>query len=402
MNKYLVIMVHGLTGGEDTWKNKGGKSFTDFLMEDDNIKQKFDFIEFDYFTKIINLKNTILSKAIVSIMNIIPGLNLDKPMIKKNVSILSIADELATFIECETLGYSKIIFISHSMGGLISKKFILDQFDGHHDDITNDTIGYISLATPHRGSFPSLILGPFNVNAKELKPLAKDMTELNDKWIENSSILPKSFYLEAEYDECVGKLSASPNTNKKYKPKVMQEDHTSICKPKDSNSRTLKMVKKQLLEIAHDCDQIELTKQEYDSEIHCYDKEIFVIKLLLASIEENLIEDAKESFFHAELIMKSATREEYECFNELKLRIISIYRNYSAASKSKDSNDIVKEVHSKIIELDKSSLSCVIKYLTFVHKKGILHQEANQSNLKINWDNAIEIEDIDDRLKSNA
>ncbi|WP_434930315.1 ABC-three component system protein [Shewanella sp. HL-SH5] len=402
MNKYLVVMVHGLTGGENTWRNNDGKLFAELLMEDDKIKQKFDFIEFDYFTKIVNLKNTILSKAIVGIMNIIPGLNLDKPIIKKNVSILSIADELAAFIECEALGHSKIIFVSHSMGGLISKKFILDQLDGHHEDITSDTIGYISLATPHRGSFPSLILGPFNLNAKELKPLDKDMTELNDKWVENFNILPKSFYLEAEYDECVGKLSASPNTNKKYKPKVMQEDHTSICKPKDINSLTLKIVKKQLLEIAHDCDQIELTKHEYDSEIHCYDKEIFVIKLLLASIEENLIEDAKESFFHAELVMKSATKEEYECFNELKVRIISIYRNYSSASKSKNANDIVKEVHSKIIELDKSSLDCVIKYLTFVHKKGILHQEANKNNLKINWDNAIKVEDINDRIKCNA
>ena len=297
MSKYLVIMVHGLTGGEDTWKNNDGKKFNELLMEDDNIKQRFDFVEFDYYTEIVNLKNTKLSKAIVGIINIIPGFNLDKPKIKKNVSILSIADELATYVECETLDYSKIIFVSHSMGGLISKKFILDQLDGHHEDITNDTVGYISLATPHRGSFPSMILGPFNLNAKELTPLDKDMTKLNDDWVGNFSILPKSYYLEAEYDECVGKLSASPNTNKKYKPKVLQEDHTSICKPKNAKSLTLKMVKKQLLEIAHGCDQIALTKLDYDSEVHCYDNEIFVVKLFLASIEENLVEDAKESFF---------------------------------------------------------------------------------------------------------
>jgi hypothetical protein len=402
MNKYLVVMVHGLTGGKDTWRNDDGKLFNELLMEDDEINRKFDFIEFDYFTKIANFKNTIVSKAIVGIINIISGLNLDKPMIKKNVSMLSIADELAAFIECETSEYSKVVFISHSMGGLISKKFILDQLDDHYEDISSDTVGYISLATPHRGSFPAMILGPFNLNAKELKPLDKDMTVLNDKWVENFSILPKSFYLEAEYDECVGKLSASPNTNKNYKPKVMQEDHTSICKPKDSKSRTLKMVRKQLLDIAHICDQSELTKIEYDSEVHCYDNEIFVIKLLLASVEENLIEDAKESFFHAELVMKSATKTEYECFNELKTRIISIYRNYSSGSKDKDANDIVKDVHSKIIELDKSSLDCVVKYLTFVHKKGILHQESNKNNLKVNWDNNIKVEDINERLESDA
>jgi len=360
MSKYLVVMVHGLTGGEETWNNDDGKSFSQLLTEDDKIKVKFDFIEFDYFTKIINLNNTFLSKGIVGILNIIPGINIGTPTRKKNVSILSIADELAAFIECEAQEYNKIIFVSHSMGGLITKKFILDQLDGLHEDVTNDTIGYISLATPHRGSFPSLILGPFNVNAKELMPLDSDMTELNDKWVESFSILPKSFYLEAQYDQWVGKLSAKPSTNKQYRSKVMQEDHCSICKPKDSKSQTLKMVKKQLLEMAHDCDQIELTKQEYDSTDHCYDNEIFVIKLLLASIEENLIEDAKESFFHAELIMKSATKEEYECFKELKTRIISIYRNYSSCSENKDSNVIVKEIHSKIIELDKSSLDCVI------------------------------------------
>ena len=100
--------------------------------------------------------------------------------------------------------------------------------------------------------------------------------------------------------------------------------------------------------------------------------------------------------------MKSATKEEYECFKELKNRIISIYRNYSSSSKDKDPNDIVKEVHSKIIELDKLSLDCIVKYLTFVHKKGILHQEANQNNLKVNWNNKINVSDIDERLKSHA
>ncbi|ALM89540.1 ABC-three component system protein [Alteromonas stellipolaris] len=399
MSKTLVVMVHGLTGGDKTWVNEeSGAAFPDLLAENDKIRHKVDLIEFDYFTKIVNLTQNVVTNSFVGLINKVPGLNFNKPKIRKNSSIDSLTNALATFLEVESEGYDSIVFICHSMGGLIAKNFILNHLADEYDDINLPVIGYISLATPHRGAFPALILGPINVNSKELKPLNKDMTTLNDLWVDKFDNLPKSYYIEAQHDECVGELSATPNTTKKFKSKTLPVSHSEICKPTDSKSQTYKAVNKYLIDILHSHSQKKLTQTEYDSSEHSYDKEIFVIKMALASIEEKLIEDAKESFFHAELIMKSAKKSELETFNELKTKVISLYRTYGSCKGIKSNSEVVKEIHSKIVELDKSSLDCIVDYLNFLHKKGILHQEANKLNLKINWCEKVTINAIESEV----
>ncbi|MFT5022576.1 MAG: Cu/Ag efflux pump CusA [Colwellia sp.] len=77
--------------------------------------------------------------------------------------------------------------------------------------------------------------------------------------------------------------------------------------------------------------------------------------MALASIEEKLIEDAKESFFHAELIMP-LQKNEIEVFQELRSKIISIYRTYVSCKGTKSNSEVVKEIHNKIVELDKTSV----------------------------------------------
>jgi hypothetical protein len=400
MSKTLIVMVHGLTGGEQTWLNEeSGASFPGLLANETKINENVDFIEFDYFTKIVNLTQNVFANSIVGLVNKVPGLNFRKPKIRKNSSIESLTSSLATFLEGESDDYDSIVFICHSMGGLIAKNFILNHLAEEYEDIDLPVIGYISLATPHRGSFPALILGPVNVNAKELKPLNKDMTALNDLWVDSFDNLPKSYYVEAQHDECVGSLSATPNTTKKFKSKTLQVSHSEICKPSDSKSLTFKIVSKYLLEIIHSYNQKKLTETEYESDVYSYDKEIFVIKMALASIEEKLIEDAKESFFHAELIMKSAKKNEIEVFKELRSKIISLYRTYGSCKGTKSNSEVVKEIHSKIVELDKTSLDCIVDYLNFLHKKGILHQESNRMNLNINWCDSVTINSLETEVE---
>ena len=51
------------------------------------------------------------------------------------------------------IGSAPIIFVAHSMGGLIVKKaFILGQYDDHYRDLIRAVSGIIFLSTPHRGS----------------------------------------------------------------------------------------------------------------------------------------------------------------------------------------------------------------------------------------------------------
>ncbi|MBA6396678.1 MAG: hypothetical protein ACI9O3_000169 [Colwellia sp.] len=235
------------------------------MANETKINENVDFIEFDYFTKIINLTQNVFANSIVGLVNKVQGLNFRKPKIRKNSSIESLTSSLATFLEGESDDYDSIVFICYSMGGLIAKNFILNHLAEEYEDIDLPVIGYISLATPHRGSFPALILGPANVNAKELKPLNKDMTALNDLWVDRFHNLAKSYYVEAQHDECVGSLSATPNTTKKLKSKTLQVSHSGICKPSDSKSLTFKIVSKYLLEIINSYIQKKLTETEYES-----------------------------------------------------------------------------------------------------------------------------------------
>ena len=51
------------------------------------------------------------------------------------------------------IGSAPIIFVAHSMGGLIVKKaFILGQHDEHYRELIRAVSGIIFLSTPHRGS----------------------------------------------------------------------------------------------------------------------------------------------------------------------------------------------------------------------------------------------------------
>ncbi|CAE6935340.1 hypothetical protein ACOMICROBIO_LKFPLAJE_03375 [Vibrio sp. B1FIG11] len=83
MNKNLVLFIHGLTGGYDTWKNSRGELFADLLKSDSEINSNFDFREFEYFTKIVNVKNSMLSHNLVKLVNFVPGINLPVPKRKK-------------------------------------------------------------------------------------------------------------------------------------------------------------------------------------------------------------------------------------------------------------------------------------------------------------------------------
>lgn len=402
MKNNLVIFIHGFTGGKDTWVNSNGQSLKELLSLNNDLYKNYDFIEFDYFTKIINIKNSIIVKAITSLVNsAFKKVNVSKR--KKNTSISQLADELATFIQFRCSSYENIIICAHSMGGLIAKKFILDITKGEHQDIQSKITGYISIASPHHGSTPAAILGKFNLNANELAPFNEDIAKLNEEWIQYSNSLPHSIYVIASYDEFVTKVSATPSTNTSiFKTARVQENHNSICKPDSSESTIILVITDFLTKTIELINFESNLKKEFPSNSNIYDKEIFVIKMLMAEIEGKLISDAKESFFHAEIAIKSAPKKDKAAFENLKALIVNLYKTYSSCQEGKSNSEIVKYIHQKIIELDKTSLNCAATYLNFLHKKGLLHHKANERNLDINWSETITLDDIENKRQENV
>ena len=395
MAKVAVVFIHGFCGGTNTWQNSNNQKFYELLKKEHGLKQ-LGYFEFDYYTQILNLKNNIVTKVVAGIINkMIPG-GWKKPVVKKNTPISDIAQLLLTFLKHEVKDYTNIILIGHSMGGLVAKNVICEVLDGNCPDFEQNIIGYCSIATPHLGSLTSVLLGPLNINAKEMVPLNEHLMTLNHQWLEIADQIPKALYIIAKSDEVVPQASATPSlTKSKFPTEMIEADHTSICKPNSKNETIFKVVKtfiKKTLSVS-DVLQIGTSGLAFDSS--SYDKETFVIKLVLAGVDQELVTDAKESFFFSEIVEKKASKAEREKIMDLSNRIISLYRTIKASGKTKTSTELVSKVHEKIIDTDKDALSCAIQYLNFFHKQGFLHAQANKNNLNVNWDSRVTLDAID-------
>lgn len=395
MNNTAVVFIHGFTGDAETWVNDAGKSFSSILESFPELSD-IDFHDFPYHTKVLNISNNPASKVVAGILNkILPKkLKIKTPVIKKNTPISEIAQELLTYIKYDLSDYANIIFICHSMGGLVAKNAIIDIIE-NEIPFEHDIIGYCSLATPHKGSIPSILMAPFNINAKEMKPLDQDNTILNDKWINHAASIDKTLYVRAKSDEVVAISSSVPFTDTRRFPfEVVEADHTSICKPNNNTDRVCKVVRKFLLDCISKAKIRNISLDNFDEECTSYDKETFVIKLVLAKVNNLLIDDAKESFFLAEIVEKQASNHERKIITDLTSRIISTYKTLAGSNTNRSTSELVSQIHEKIIDSDKQALDCIIKYINFMHKKGFLHQHANQNNLKVNWSDAVTMNDI--------
>lgn len=91
------------------------------------------------------------------------------------------------------IGSAPIIFIAHSMGGLIVKKaFILGQHDDHYRELIRAVSGIVFLSTPHRGSNLADVLNKilsaciFNFSPKEyiseLRINSPTLQEINEQF----------------------------------------------------------------------------------------------------------------------------------------------------------------------------------------------------------------------------
>lgn len=382
-----VVFVHGFTGGSGTWSNTQGIKFKDLLLTETDISETFDMIEFEYFSTISDIFHSDLIQKAISLFGF-------RPKVRYNRPIKKLADELKTFLQLNAEQYEGIVLIGHSMGGLICKEVILSHERGDEPVI----VGYISVAVPHKGSLDSMLFALLNVNSKELVPLNAYNSELNNRWIDNKSKLPESVYIVGQHDQYVPDSSGLPFTTKSY---TLHHDHNTICKPESKSDSTYKAVVKLLRKLSKNHRMQKLSELTYEDISPDYDKEIFVIKMILCDIGEKGMDDAKESFFNAEVITKAADEEDKRLLQDLRKKVISLYRqtfNLHASTGSAP-NTIFAEVHQQLLSQDKSSLEAGAKYINFLHKKGLLHQAANNLCTTVTWSNTTTLDEIKGLLR---
>jgi len=145
----------------------------------------------------------------------------------------------------------------------------------------------------------------------------------------------------------------------------------------------------------------DLMSNSYSAESADYDKEIFVIKLIVCDIGKMGIDDAKESFFHAEIISKEADKNDRKILADLQLKVLSLYRQaYNEyTNKNFTPNEVFSQVHSLLLAQDANVLKSGVEYINFLHKKGLLHQLANKLCTTVVWSDQTNLKDIAMRMQ---
>lgn len=391
-----VVFIHGFTGGADTWTNTGGISFADMLSADPKLNQYFDFFTFDYFTKATDIFQSLPVQKILTKLPFVQSIFGIKGKVRSNRPLAKLSEEFSTYLALNLGEHDEVVLVAHSMGGLIAKGSILTREHGYGPE----PIGFVSVSVPHKGALGALLFGGLNINATELAPLSEYNDRLNERWTELKDKLPASLYLIAQHDEFVSPVSALPFSVPQKNKATVPHDHNSIAKPADENDMAYLAIKRFLADIAYRSQMKSIASAAASMPTPAYEKEIFVLKMLVTGIGKHGIKDAKNCFFNAEIVSKSASKIDLEEIKLLQAKVVSLYQQkYNECSGSEMSpNQIFAAVHSEIIDQDSAALKSSVEYFNFLHKKGLLHQVANDMGDDVIWSDDTDFEKIKSTL----
>ena len=379
----IILFVHGFTGdAEKTWKNKNGQSFPSMLLDNDYIAEHFDVASYSYFTTLLDLFADGKEKF-RRIKNLIRRKTHKK---ERNLDIAELASNLSSHLRITFNQYDNIYIVAHSMGGLITKRLIADEIK--LSGWTKVKL-FLSLAVPHLGSDKAVFGGLISSNLQidNLIPVNKFIADLNQTWIKlDSKPITKYFY--GTYDGVVTKYSAIAIDNIEKDIISVADDHNSISKPENTKSIVYNGIC-QFIEETHKYTQLgEVGYQKLQTEEQ-YDDELFVIKLIISDIASETQDHAKELFFNAEYVRKLfKSNHDKQQLKRLFDNIRQLYKDsYDGflADSEMNSGKLLAEVHTKITSEDSRLLKSLIPTLQSFHKKGMLHQLANDSDSDIWW-----------------
>ncbi|MGY6708700.1 MAG: ABC-three component system protein [Rhizobiaceae bacterium] len=169
---------------------------------------------------------------------------------------------LETLASCE-FGSRPIVFICHSLGGLLVKQLLRTARESTDEDwqrIGERCVGVIFIATPHNGSSLANLLKFFvqgftSVHVKKLIADNAELVELNESFRAHCqrTSLAVAVYHEKHLTNrallIVDERSADPGVNGAM-PIPVDADHISICKPSDRKNLIYTSIRHRLLRLA--------------------------------------------------------------------------------------------------------------------------------------------------------
>ncbi|MGL5021710.1 MAG: ABC-three component system protein [Cetobacterium sp.] len=384
MKEGLIIFIHGISGDDKTWYNQE-KFFKELLLEEDEIEKKYDSVHYNYDSGYFYIES--LGQIKNALKTLALKLNIHSKT-KNNLTINDIAELLKSEIDYKYGSYSEIIIIAHSMGGLISKKYILENLENHKVKL------FFSLSTPYQGSNQAELIPCRSGFSENLKPISEAITEIANKWIHTKKEeLPKTFYILGKQDWLVSKQGGfsfeSPLRIKEedYKLIPTNDDHYTISKP-TNESIVLLAIKKEILEHIKKNETIMVDNFLLDSEVN---EMTFVIKMIVAGVFKSTVESSKMSYFHFEALYRKLTDKEIEKLKLLSDKIKQLYlTKYTKFELDKISNstELILEIKEELAEKDKDYYTFENKVLEHLHKFGLLHSLADRDDSVI-WNKEV-------------
>ncbi|MEA5578851.1 AAA-like domain-containing protein [Anabaena sp. UHCC 0451] len=166
------------------------------------------------------------------------------------------ASNLLKYLAVNDIGERPIIFITHSMGGLLVKEMLRNaqtfNKKTNNKKVIEQTKGIVFLSTPHTGShLANLVtnIGTFTrntISVEELKSHIPQLRQLNEWYRQNVDVM--EIATEVYYETkpiftilVVDPDSANPNIQD-VQPTATDDDHISITKPKSPNNLVYKGV----------------------------------------------------------------------------------------------------------------------------------------------------------------
>ncbi|MFD0750173.1 esterase/lipase family protein [Mucilaginibacter calamicampi] len=244
--KVLVLFVHGLNGGKKTW-NK----FVTALEDIEEIKGMYDVDRFEYPTSFFE-----------RFSNPLP-------------TIPAIANGLRSYVNLACKPYKNIILVSHSMGGLICRRYLIDhvkQFN--HEEFKIRSL--LLYAVPNNGSDLAKvnILNPWHSQIKELSRNAGFISDLNGDWnIFGVNKLTDVKYIIAGRDEIVARDSAVNYWGNPSIDTDLPKNHKNIIHPLPKNDISLLALVNQILNVFNTSLQENDEAYSVEDEILDYDDE---------------------------------------------------------------------------------------------------------------------------------
>ncbi len=138
----LIVFVHGVLGnGETTWgdlKIKDGKSWPMLIKNDSPDFNAFDIYSFSYETNLVSYSS----------------------------NITEISNQLQQSLENQKVfqHYSQIHFVTHSMGGLVAKRMLINLHQAGENEKLDQVRTVFFIGTPAHGSFWANVVNIFSLN----------------------------------------------------------------------------------------------------------------------------------------------------------------------------------------------------------------------------------------------